>query len=53
MVNVNEMDYNQSNEWDENGQNEWDGLWYIKWMRWKWLSKYVTADTWCIVLSYF
>ena len=44
MLNVNEMDYDQWNEWDGNEwQNEWDGLWYMKWMRSKWLDKYVTS----------
>ena len=36
---MNEMDYDQKNEWDgSERQIEWYGLWYIKWMRWKWLA---------------
>ena len=31
---MNEMNFGICSEWDE--------LWYIKWMRWKWLGKYVT-----------
>ena len=31
---MNEMNFGMCSEWDE--------LWYIKWMRWKWLGKYVT-----------
>ena len=39
MVNENEMEFDKLNEWDG---NEWDELWDVKWMRWKWLDKYVT-----------
>ena len=43
MVNVNEMDDDLWNEWDGNKwRYEWVGLWYMKWMRWKWQGKYVT-----------
>ena len=53
MVNVNEMDNDLLNEWDGNeSRNEWVGLWYIQWMRWKWLSKYVTDLAWnAVVIS--
>ena len=25
------------------GKCEWDGLWSIKWMRWKWMTKWMRS----------
>ena len=40
---INEMEMNDEvNELNFGTRNEWNELWYTRWMRWKWLGKYVT-----------
>ena len=29
----------------KHGECKWDGLWSVKWMRWKWMTKW-TFGTW-------